>query len=36
MLSTEQRQFYEDNGYLLIKNLVSDEDIERFRYEALV
>ncbi|KFQ65301.1 Phytanoyl-CoA dioxygenase, peroxisomal, partial [Pelecanus crispus] len=23
--------FYEDNGYLLIKKLISDEDIERFR-----
>ncbi|XP_053799850.1 phytanoyl-CoA dioxygenase, peroxisomal [Vidua chalybeata] len=33
LLTTEQRQFYEDNGYLLIKNLVSDEDIERFRKE---
>ncbi|XP_071280188.1 phytanoyl-CoA dioxygenase, peroxisomal isoform X1 [Agelaius tricolor] len=33
VLSTEQRQFYEDNGYLLIRNLVSDQDIERFRKE---
>ncbi|XP_010285157.1 PREDICTED: phytanoyl-CoA dioxygenase, peroxisomal-like, partial [Phaethon lepturus] len=33
VLTTEQRQFYEDNGYLLIKKLVSDEDIERFRKE---
>uniref|UniRef100_A0A8C6XU10 Phytanoyl-CoA dioxygenase, peroxisomal n=1 Tax=Naja naja TaxID=35670 RepID=A0A8C6XU10_NAJNA len=32
-LTLEQRQFYEDNGYLLIKNLVADEDIERFREE---
>ncbi|NXX56114.1 PAHX protein, partial [Scopus umbretta] len=31
VLTTKQRQFYEDNGYLLIKKLVSDEDIERFR-----
>ncbi|KFQ22016.1 Phytanoyl-CoA dioxygenase, peroxisomal, partial [Merops nubicus] len=31
VLTTEQRQFYEDNGYLLIKKLISDEDIERFR-----
>uniref|UniRef100_A0A2D4MPW0 Phytanoyl-CoA dioxygenase, peroxisomal n=1 Tax=Micrurus spixii TaxID=129469 RepID=A0A2D4MPW0_9SAUR len=31
ILTLEQRQFYEDNGYLLIKNLVADEDIERFR-----
>ncbi|XP_010155587.1 PREDICTED: phytanoyl-CoA dioxygenase, peroxisomal-like, partial [Eurypyga helias] len=33
VLTTEQRQFYEDNGYLLVKKLVSDEDIERFRKE---
>ncbi|XP_054255439.1 phytanoyl-CoA dioxygenase, peroxisomal isoform X2 [Indicator indicator] len=35
VLTEEQRQFYEDNGYLLIKKLVSDEDIERFREEFL-
>jgi len=35
ILTTEQRQFYEDNGYLLIRKLVSDEDIERFRYRTL-
>ncbi|NWS49072.1 PAHX protein, partial [Probosciger aterrimus] len=35
VLTTEQRQFYEDNGYLLIKKLVSDEDIERFRKEFM-
>nr|XP_044990926.1 phytanoyl-CoA dioxygenase, peroxisomal [Jaculus jaculus] len=33
VLSLEQRQFYEENGFLVIKNLVSDEDIERFRAE---
>ncbi|KAM4678544.1 phytanoyl-CoA dioxygenase, peroxisomal [Discoglossus pictus] len=33
ILSTEQRQFYEENGFLVIKNLVSEEDIERFRNE---
>ncbi|KAJ7329530.1 hypothetical protein JRQ81_015704 [Phrynocephalus forsythii] len=33
LLSPEQRHFYEENGYLVIKNLVSDEDIERFRDE---
>ncbi|XP_070802722.1 phytanoyl-CoA dioxygenase, peroxisomal [Pituophis catenifer annectens] len=33
VLTPEQRRFYEDNGYLLIKNLVADEDIERFREE---
>ncbi|NXX77230.1 PAHX protein, partial [Urocolius indicus] len=31
VLSSEQRQFYEDNGYLLVRKLVSDADIERFR-----
>uniref|UniRef100_A0A8B9QPP9 Phytanoyl-CoA dioxygenase, peroxisomal n=1 Tax=Anas platyrhynchos TaxID=8839 RepID=A0A8B9QPP9_ANAPL len=35
VLTPEQRQFYEDNGYLLIKKLVSDEDIERFRKEFI-
>uniref|UniRef100_A0A8C0BXM6 phytanoyl-CoA dioxygenase n=1 Tax=Buteo japonicus TaxID=224669 RepID=A0A8C0BXM6_9AVES len=33
VLTTEQRQFYEDNGYLLVKKLTSDEDIEHFRKE---
>ncbi|XP_048223684.1 phytanoyl-CoA dioxygenase, peroxisomal-like [Perognathus longimembris pacificus] len=33
VLSLEQRQFYEENGFLVIKNLVSDEDIQRFRDE---
>ncbi|XP_074124725.1 phytanoyl-CoA dioxygenase, peroxisomal [Sminthopsis crassicaudata] len=31
VLTLEQRQFYEDNGFLLIKNLVSDADIQRYR-----
>ncbi|XP_074980642.1 phytanoyl-CoA dioxygenase, peroxisomal isoform X2 [Caretta caretta] len=31
ILTPEQRHFYDENGYLLIKNLVSGEDIERFR-----
>lgn len=31
LLSPEQRLFYEQNGFLLIKNLVSEEDIDRFR-----
>ncbi|POI20484.1 hypothetical protein CIB84_015769, partial [Bambusicola thoracicus] len=35
ILTPEQRQFYEDNGYLLIRKLVSDEDIERFRKEFI-
>ncbi|OCT89208.1 phytanoyl-CoA dioxygenase, peroxisomal [Xenopus laevis] len=33
LLTTEQRQFYEENGFLVIKNLVSAVDIERFREE---
>ncbi|XP_041058276.1 phytanoyl-CoA dioxygenase, peroxisomal [Carcharodon carcharias] len=33
LLTPEQRQFYEDNGFLLIKKLVSDEDIKLFRDE---
>ncbi|OWK03119.1 PHYH, partial [Cervus elaphus hippelaphus] len=28
-----QRKFYEENGFLVIKNLVSDADIQRFRNE---
>ncbi|KGL77002.1 Phytanoyl-CoA dioxygenase, peroxisomal, partial [Tinamus guttatus] len=35
LLTTEQRQFYEENGYLVIRKLVSDEDIERFRKEFI-
>ncbi|XP_027628251.1 phytanoyl-CoA dioxygenase, peroxisomal [Tupaia chinensis] len=31
VLTLEQRKFYEENGFLIIKNLVSDADIERFR-----
>ncbi|KAL8207447.1 UNVERIFIED_CONTAM: hypothetical protein K2H54_056656 [Gekko kuhli] len=33
LLTPAQRHFYEENGYLLIKNLVSDEDIACFRDE---
>ncbi|KAK7895963.1 hypothetical protein WMY93_021288 [Mugilogobius chulae] len=33
LLTPEQRLFYEENGYLLIKNLVSHEDIDKFRQE---
>uniref|UniRef100_A0A8D0FSF2 phytanoyl-CoA dioxygenase n=1 Tax=Strix occidentalis caurina TaxID=311401 RepID=A0A8D0FSF2_STROC len=36
ILTAEQRQFYKDNRYLLIKKLVSDEDIEHFRYGEFV
>ncbi|NWI99030.1 PAHX protein, partial [Crypturellus undulatus] len=35
LLTTAQRQFYEENGYLVIRKLVSDEDIERFRKEFI-
>ncbi|XP_074050207.1 phytanoyl-CoA dioxygenase, peroxisomal [Macrotis lagotis] len=31
VLTLEQRQFYEDNGFLIIKNLVSDADIQHYR-----
>ena len=30
-LTPEQRQFYEDNGFLVIKNLVSKKKLERYR-----
>ncbi|XP_029471428.1 phytanoyl-CoA dioxygenase, peroxisomal [Rhinatrema bivittatum] len=33
VLSPEQRLFYEENGFLLIKSLVADADLERFREE---
>ncbi|XP_007189969.1 phytanoyl-CoA dioxygenase, peroxisomal isoform X1 [Balaenoptera acutorostrata] len=33
VLSLEQRKFYEENGFLVIKNLVSDADIQYFRDE---
>lgn len=32
LLTPEQRLFYEENGFILIKNLVSDKDINKFRY----
>ncbi|XP_029901188.1 phytanoyl-CoA dioxygenase, peroxisomal [Myripristis murdjan] len=31
LLTPEQRLFYEENGFIVVKNLVSDADIERFR-----
>ncbi|XP_068962520.1 phytanoyl-CoA dioxygenase, peroxisomal-like [Petaurus breviceps papuanus] len=31
VLTLEQRQFYEDNGFLVIKKLVSEADIQRYR-----
>uniref|UniRef100_A0A9L0S9G9 Phytanoyl-CoA dioxygenase, peroxisomal n=1 Tax=Equus caballus TaxID=9796 RepID=A0A9L0S9G9_HORSE len=33
VLTLQQRKFYEENGFLVIKKLVSDADIERFRNE---
>uniref|UniRef100_A0A671XM48 Phytanoyl-CoA dioxygenase, peroxisomal n=1 Tax=Sparus aurata TaxID=8175 RepID=A0A671XM48_SPAAU len=33
LLTPEQRLFYEENGFILIKNLVSEEDIDKFRNE---
>ncbi|CAJ1054487.1 phytanoyl-CoA dioxygenase%2C peroxisomal [Xyrichtys novacula] len=33
LLTPEQRLSYEKNGFLLIKNLVSEEDIKRFKQE---
>ncbi|KAM9230101.1 phytanoyl-CoA dioxygenase, peroxisomal isoform 1-T1 [Dugong dugon] len=33
VLSLEQRQFYEENGFLIVRSLVSDADIQRFRDE---
>lgn len=32
VLSYEQRRFYEDNGYLVIRNLVGQEKLDRFRF----
>ena len=32
LLSLDQRLFYEENGFVVIKNLVSKEDIDRFRW----
>ncbi|XP_061411607.1 phytanoyl-CoA dioxygenase, peroxisomal-like isoform X1 [Lethenteron reissneri] len=31
ILTPEQRAFYEDNGFIVIKGLVTDEDLERYR-----
>ena len=30
-LTNEQREFYEKNGFIVIRNLVSPETLERFR-----
>ena len=29
-LTTEQRQFYEDNGYIVIRDFLKHEDIDRW------
>lgn len=34
VLSPEQRLAYEENGFILVKNLVSEEDINRFRQDC--
>ena len=31
-LTEEQRKFYDENGFLVIKNLVSKKDLEKYRY----
>ncbi|TRY82953.1 hypothetical protein DNTS_009625, partial [Danionella cerebrum] len=33
VLTQEQRVAYEENGFILIKKLVSEEDIDRFRHD---
>jgi phytanoyl-CoA hydroxylase len=35
LLSQEQRDFYEENGYLLIKNLVHQEDLDRYKQQFI-
>lgn len=32
VLTNEQRKFYEENGYIIFRHLVSDELIEECRY----
>lgn len=32
VLTKEQRDFYEENGYLVFRHLVSDDIIEQCRY----
>ena len=38
MLTTEQRQFYEENGYIVIKKLLSDDEITKYynRFDELI
>jgi len=33
LLTPEQRIAYEKDGFILIRNLVSDEDIDQFRHD---
>ena len=33
-LTLEQRKFYEDNGFLVIKNLVDKKELEKYRYSS--
>lgn len=35
-LTKEQRAFYEENGFLVIKGLVPKEELERYRFVYLV
>lgn len=34
-LTEQQREFYEENGYLVVKNFLKDEDIERWKKRFL-
>lgn len=34
-LTYEQRKFYEENGFLLVRGLVSPEKLDRFKYVPL-
>lgn len=34
-LTLEQRRFYEENGYIVIKKLLKDEDIQAWRQRFL-
>ncbi|XP_077450491.1 phytanoyl-CoA dioxygenase, peroxisomal [Stigmatopora argus] len=33
LLKPEERRFYEQNGYFLVRNLISDDDVDLFRKE---
>eukprot|EP01084_Bolivina_argentea_P075844 137448_1 len=38
MLTRKQQQFYEDNGYIVIKNLLNDSDVQKYynRFDELI